>query len=62
MGEINKYIFKKQIEKLKQELESLNNTQRELLNAGGDDLWVREEINMVEEQIHELQDELEEED
>lgn len=38
MEKINKSIFKKRIENLKQELESLNNTQRELLNAGGDDL------------------------
>ena len=45
------------IEELKQELEELYRTQQARLDAGADDLDIREEIAEVEEEIKELQDE-----
>lgn len=50
------------IEELKQMLEELYRTQQARLDAGADDLDIREEIAEVEEEIKELQDETIEED
>lgn len=49
------------IEELKKELEELYRTQQARLDAGADDLDIREEIAEVEEEIKELQDETMEE-
>lgn len=53
---------KNNIEELKQMLEELYRTQQARLDAGADDLDIREEIAKVEEEIKELQDETMEED
>lgn len=49
------------IEELEQRLEELYRTQQARLDAGADDLDIREEIAEVEEEIKELQDEIMEE-
>ena len=46
------------IEELEQRLEELYRTQQARLDAGADDLDIREEIAEVEEEIKELQDEI----